>query len=251
MELRGLQGCHALRLGPRACRVVSETSAFGRSSVWIPFHHGSRRARAVEPERCAAGIKPDGSRSNAGHQRRRIRDVSLRTSASTALAWLPMADALAREREERANACRPRRSRGTAVLHRPGVNRMHRPNNRATPAAAEDHEHEAAARMVLCRVDRRPVGLDPAQLPSGDARGVRDCDRQLAALHTVCGPSATAHRPKLEIADLHARDDGFRAGTVDVRVRRAAHRSARAAVGDRRRGQEGNRGSSSGWRTRH
>jgi hypothetical protein len=29
---------------------------------------------------------------------------------------------------------------------------------------------------------------------------VRDCDRQLPAVHTVGGPAATAHRPKLEIA---------------------------------------------------
>src|SRR5271165_2575488 len=51
----GLQGSHARSLGPRACRVVSETSAFDGNSVWIPFHHGAHRTRGVWPERCAAG----------------------------------------------------------------------------------------------------------------------------------------------------------------------------------------------------
>ena len=39
-----LQGRHALRLRPRACRVVSNTSAFDGSFVWILFQHGSEHS---------------------------------------------------------------------------------------------------------------------------------------------------------------------------------------------------------------
>src|SRR5271166_1344096 len=61
-QLRGLQGCHALRLGPRARRVVSETSAFDGNSVWTPFHHGSQ---GVRTERCAAGHQKPTARGRA------------------------------------------------------------------------------------------------------------------------------------------------------------------------------------------
>ena len=83
-----------------------------------------------------------------------------------------------------------------------------------------------ARRSSSCR-------LDAAQLPSGAARGVRDCDRELAALHAVCGASAAAHGPKREIADLHGAMTGVRAGTVDVCLRGAADRERTRCCGDR------------------
>ena len=44
--------------------------------------------------------------------------------------------------------------------------------------------------LVLCRADRHPVALGPAELPSCRAGGVRHGHRELAALQAVRGPSA-------------------------------------------------------------
>ena len=82
----GLQGSHARSLGPRACRVVSETSAFDGNSVWILSTTAPTGLDGSGPNPARRGIKSDGSRSNAGHLPRGIRDVSLRTSVSTGIA---------------------------------------------------------------------------------------------------------------------------------------------------------------------
>lgn len=55
-------------------------------------------------------------------------------------------------------------------------------------------------------------------LHSRPARGVRDCDRDLATLQAVHGPSAAAYGAKRGFPNLHVRDDLVRAGTDDARL---------------------------------
>ena len=76
---------------------------------------------------------------------------------------------------------------------------------RARSGARQSHEPQPRRGLGVWRADHRPVRLDPAQLPRGSARGVRDRDRELAALPAVRGPSAAADGTKHDPRALHVR----------------------------------------------
>ena len=105
-------------------------------------------------------------------------------------------------------------------------------------------EGQAHAAHLLCGADHRPDRVDPAQLRRGIARGMRDRDRQLAALPAVHGPSARGGWRAARAAGLFtAVMTRVRAGTVDVRARGAAHGSPRTAAAARGRRPGRHRGS--------
>ena len=89
MELQVLQGCHALKLEPRACRVVSETPAFDGNSVWIPFYDGSHRTRGSGPNAARGGASSPTARSRTPViNRDGSATFRLGLRSTQALAWL-------------------------------------------------------------------------------------------------------------------------------------------------------------------